>query len=195
MNKQMVLVVGGPGGSGSSTISKMLSEHFSLRRLYGGDFFRREAGKRGFTQIEDFLNSVSIEEIKELDKSVDETLREYARKGGVLIESKVFAGIATKEDIECDAKIWLNASLDVRTERTLGKENVCNFIQKFLRRREIKKNLKKRYEFDRKRYKDIYDLDYDKQEKYNDLVVNSSEQTPEQTFNFILEFLKNGRSE
>lgn len=190
----MVLVVGGPGGSGSSTISKMLSEHFGLRRIYGGDFFRREAGKRGFTDIQDFFNSLSQEEIEQIDREVDDLLREYAHKGGVLIESKIFAALAHKEGIKCDCKIWLDANLETRVKRTLGKETFCNFIQKFLRRRKIRRDLSKRYDFDKKRYFDIYGINYDNQAEYNDLFLDSSGQKPEETFNLIMEFLENGRS-
>jgi cytidylate kinase len=43
---------------------------------------------------------------------------------------------------------------------------------------------------DKKRYKELYDIDYDHPEKYNDLVIDNSDQTPDQTFNLIINFLK-----
>ena len=107
MDKQIVLVIGGPGKSGSTTIAKMLSEYFQLEMVSGGLLFRREAKRKGFNSLEEYLSEMSNKEILEFDKVVDNKLREYAKHGNILIESKVFAGIATKENIYCSAKIWL----------------------------------------------------------------------------------------
>jgi len=40
------------------------------------------------------------------------------------------------------------------------------------------------------RYKKLYNIDYDEPEKYNDLVIDNSNQTPEETFNLIVNYLK-----
>lgn len=190
MNKQILLVIGGPGKSGSTTIAKMLSEYFNIERIYGGKFFREAAKERGFKSLEIFLASMGQEKIMELDREVDEKLRRYALKGDVVIESKTFAAISKKEDISCTAKIWLHADLNTRVKRALGKEEFNNFIAKWIRKKQIKKDLTRRYEIDKGRYKELYDIDYDHPEKYNDLVIDSSDQTPDQTFNLIVNFLE-----
>jgi cytidylate kinase len=190
MNKRIVLVIGGPGKSGSSTIAKMLSEHFQVEHVHGGNLFREQARVRGYKSLEDYYRDANIDEIKELDKEVDNELREYANRGGVVIESKVFAGIATKENISCFAKIWVDADLDTRVYRAVEKEGISNPIAKWIRKRQIKKDLVLRYEIDRLRYKEMYGLDYDNPEKYNDFVIDSSGQTPDQTFNLIINYLK-----
>jgi cytidylate kinase len=190
MNKQILLVIGGPGKSGSTTIAKMLSEYFNIERVYGGRFFREAAKKRGFESLENFLASMDQEKIMELDREVDEKLRRYALKGDVIIESKTFAAISKAEDISCSAKIWLHAGIDTRVERALGKENIKSFIARFIRKRQIRKDLLMRYEIDKVRYKELYDIDYDNPEKYNDLVIDNSDQTPDQTFNLIINYLK-----
>jgi len=190
MNDQIVLVIGGPGSSGSSTIAKRLAKHFNIERVYGGGYFRNEAESRGYDSLDSFYNQVQESMIKEIDVKVDEHFRELAKKGGVLIESKIFAAIATKENIPCSAKIWITASLEVRVMRALGKEKIFNPLKKFFRKKQITNDLEKRWELDRKRYEDLYGLDYDNQGKYNDLVVDSSEQTEDETFNLIVKFLK-----
>ena len=191
MNKQIVLVIGGPGKSGSTTIAKMLSEYFQIEMVSGGSLFRSEAKRKGFSSLTEYLSQMSTSEVMEFDKVVDNKLREYAKRDNVLIESKVFAGITTKEDIDCSAKVWLKRGLGVRVKRAIGKENIKNPILKFLKKIEIKKNLIKRYNVDKSRYRELYGIEYDAPEKYNDLVIDSSEQNPEETFNLIINFLKN----
>jgi cytidylate kinase len=190
MNKQIVLVIGGPGKSGSSTIGKMLSEYYNIQRIYGGQFFREEAKKDGFASVNDFLEEMPKVEIERLDVLVDNKLREYAKKGSVLIESKTFAGIATNEDIPCSAKIWLDAKLDVRAQRAVDKKNINFPIIKSVKKYKIKRDLVLRYKIDKERYKKLYDIDYDKPDKYNDLVIDNSNQTPKETFNLIINYLK-----
>ncbi|MCK9415063.1 MAG: AAA family ATPase [Candidatus Dojkabacteria bacterium] len=191
MNKQILLVIGGPGKSGSSTIAKRLAEHFNIKRVYAGEIFRDRAKKRGYVNLEEYFKSATEGEINELDREVDRKMREYSQSRNVLIESKIFAALATKEGISCSAKIWLNADLKTRIERALEKEEEHNFLKRFFRSAQIKRDLLSRYEYDRKRYEKLYDIDYNHPEKYNDLVIDSSDQTPEQTFNLIINFLNN----
>jgi cytidylate kinase len=190
MNKQIVLVIGGPGKSGSTTIAKMLSEYFNIERVYGGQFFREAAKINGFSSLENFLRGMDSEDLLELDREVDEKLRRYALKGNVVVESKTFAAISQMEDISCSAKIWLTADLITRVYRSVEQEDVRNPIAKWIRKMQLKKDLVFRYEEDRKRYKELYNMDYDNPEKYNDLVIDNSDQTPDQTFNLIINFLK-----
>ncbi|MCD4811700.1 (d)CMP kinase [bacterium] len=190
MNDQKVLVVGGPGSSGSSTIAKRLAKYFNIERVYGGGFFRKEAQSRGYDSLEAFYREVKESVLKEIDVKVDENFRALAKKGGVLIESKIFAAIATKENIPCNAKVWITASLEVRVNRVLGKENISNPVQSFLRKKQIRKDLEKRWELDRRRYKELYGVDYTAQDRYNDLVVDSSEQNEDETFDLIVGFLE-----
>ncbi|KUK77049.1 MAG: Cytidylate kinase [candidate division WS6 bacterium 34_10] len=190
MNKQFVLVIGGPGKSGSSTIGKMLAEHFNVDRIYGGKFFREEAKKDGFSSVKDFLEEMPQDEIERLDIEVDNKLREYAKRGSVLIESKTFAAIATIENIPCSSKIWLDADLNVRVERAVKKEQIENPIYRSIRRFQIRRELVNRYKIDKQRYKKLYGIDYENPKKYNDLVIDNSKQSPEETFNLIVNFLK-----
>jgi cytidylate kinase len=190
MHKQIVLVIGGPGKSGSTTIAKMLADYFQIERVHGGKFFREQAKSKGYKSLENYYRDTEIEEIKQIDREVDDRLRAYARNGNVIIESKIFAAIATKENIPCSAKIWLDSDLDTRVDRAVEKENITKPIVEWIRKRQIKKDLILRYEVDKVRYKEMYGLNYDNPEEYNDLVIDSSDQNPDQTFNLIINFLK-----
>ena len=42
-SEKIVIAVGGPGGSGSSTIANMLAGYFHLKNIYAGDLFSNAA--------------------------------------------------------------------------------------------------------------------------------------------------------
>ena len=192
MDKQMVLIIGGPGKSGSSAIAKKIAEYFELELVQGGKAFRDIAKDMEFHSLEDFYRYSSDEEIEKIDREVDKRLREVAIRGGVVIDSKVFAALSTIESIECSAKIWIDAKLDIRVQRTFEKENLASDskVVDILRKFQIRRDLLSRFRYDRSRYKRLYGIDYDHPEKYNDLVIDSSDQDIDQTFNLIINFLK-----
>lgn len=186
-----LIVVGGPGASGSSTISKRLSEYFNIERVYAGQIFRDKAVEMGYTNVEDFLVSVTKAGFY-LDNEVDDMLVKRASEGNVLIESKSFAIIATNMDISCTAKIWLTASIQTRVKRRLGKDpdvKWYNYVFKYIKERRA---LIRRYNIDKNKYWDLYRADYSKPELYNDIVLDTSSMNEEDTFNLILKLLKDG---
>lgn len=191
-SKGMVFVVGGPGGSGSSVISKMLSDHFNLRRVYGGQVFREAVKDRFKERFEDVYIPENEGVLLEIDREVDMKLLEEANQGGVLIESKVFAGVASIKDVDCTVKIWLDASLHRRILRHLEKESFENLGEKIKRYFNERKSLKKRWRSDARRYAKLYGIQYDKPFLYNDIVIDSSGMDEVETFNLILKRLKDG---
>lgn len=186
-----LLVIGGPGGSGSSTIAKRLSEYLDIPRVYAGGIFREKAKDAGFESLEDFLVEVT-EKNHYLDNQVDEELVKIAKERDVLIESKIFAPIATVKGIECTSKIWLDADIDVRARRRLNKESSKGKVRDYFRLISIRRDLKKRFDIDKKKFWDLYRVHYDKPEMYYDLVLDTSGLNEEETFNLILKFLKDG---
>lgn len=192
-SKGYLFVVGGPGGSGCSVISEMLSKHFNLDLIYAGKLFREEVRKRGYKEFEDFYTSSNKEVLLELDKEVDRRLILESEKKDVLLDSKIFSGIAEIKDIPCTVKIWLTASLHQRALRHLRKKRVENSTEKFLGYFRERRNLKKRWRLDRDRYFKLYGIDYSKPELYNDIVINSSSMDEFETFDLILQKLKDGQ--
>lgn len=184
----LFLIIGGPGGSGSSTISEMLSKHFNIPRIYAGDLFRKEAKKEEIESFEEFLQEVSNGG-NTLDLEIDQLLREYAKKGNVIIESKVFGAIAKNEGIDCTASIWLESNLNVRAKRMLLKEKAKSNLFSFWK---AKRDLKRRYKIDREKYMRLYGVKYDNPSNYYDIVLDTSNLNEEETFNLILEKLKDG---
>ena len=185
----MVLVIGGPGASGCSTIAQRLADYFNIGRVYGGAVFREEAKSKGCDTLNDFYNSVSYNVLAEIDARVDSNFRELAKRGGVVIESKSFAALATKENIPCTAKIWVTADFDERVNRYFIRNNI-GWFGRLLKQNKVRALLKERYDMDAKRYSRSYDIDYDNPELYNDLVIDTTKQSVDETFNTVINFLK-----
>jgi len=190
-NEKLLLVVGGPGGSGSSTISQMLSKHFNIPRIYAGDLYRDEAKNEEMESFDEFLQEMS-QGGNTLDLEIDSLLRVYAKKKNILIESKIFGALAKKENIPCTATIWLDADLNTRVKRKLDKEGTKG-LRGIIRKYKIKGELTKRYKIDKEKYKRLYDIKYESPALYYDIILDTSKLNEEETFKLILEKLKDGR--
>jgi cytidylate kinase len=188
--EKLLLVVGGPGGSGSSTISKMLADYFKIPRVYAGDLFREEAEEQDYESFEEFLQYIS-DGGNSLDLEIDNLLVEYAKKRNVLIESKIFGALVKERNIEHTATIWLDADIDTRVDRQLGKENTKG-LKRIFRRWKIKRALKRRYRIDKEKYMRLYRVQYDKPKKYYNIVLDTSKLNEVETFNLILKMLEDG---
>ena len=188
--KKIVIVIGGPGGSGVTTISKMLAKHFNLKHIYAGDLFREAAKDSDYTHFEEFLQDIS-KGGNHLDYEIDEMLTQYANEGDVVIDSKVYGALSKMRNLRCDFSVWLDAKREVRIKRHLDKENLVG-IKRFLRGIQIGKGLKKRQRIDKEKYWRLYKVRYNKPELYYDFVLDNSNLNEEETFNLILKKIEDG---
>lgn len=192
-----LVVVGGPGGSGASTIARMLAKKYSLHYVYGGLLMRQFAKDAGFENVEEFLekNSNSDEQFK-YDKIIDEKLLRMSYQPDVLIDSKVFAGLTTKRRIPCTVKIWVTCDLDTRIRRTLHKEGKVDLKVELSTEDALYKDtmgrLVKRQENDRGRYTKLYGIDFDRPDMYNDIVFDSSKFDVHRTFSLLVKRIEEG---
>ncbi|MCK9368378.1 (d)CMP kinase [Candidatus Dojkabacteria bacterium] len=181
----LLLVVGGPGGSGSSTVAKLLCQHFSLKYVYAGSIMRGIAKEKGFTKIEDFLKTLDEKENVKIDEFVDRKMLRLSYTENVLIESKVFAAMAFKLQIPTTVSIWLEAKIEVRAKRKANSQK-GKIIE------EITKELTDRLEYDKNRYAKLYGIDYLGPKKYNDIVLDTSNMNEYQTLTLILKLIEDG---
>lgn len=188
--RKLVIAVGGPGGSGITTISKMLGKHFKLKHIYAGDLFRKAAKEKEIEYFEEFLQQIS-KGGNSLDLEIDGLLEEYGKKGDVVIDSKVYGALAKLRGLNCDVSIWLDANLNVKVKRHLSKENIKG-LKKLKRYFEIKKRLKKRFRIDKEKYWRLYKVKYDRPDLYYNIVLDTSNMNEMETFNLILEKIKDG---
>lgn len=192
-----LIVVGGPGGSGSSTIARLLAAKYGMSYVYGGRFMRAIAKKLGFATYNDFLNSIKDEkDWYKYDKEVDKKVLRMSYYPNVLVDSKVFAAIATKNRIPTTVKIWLDADVETRVKRTLHKTGKYDINKKLDKNSklysETRDNLMKRYSQDKSRYQKLYSVDYDHPDKYNDVVLDTSKLDAKQTLSLIVRRIEDG---
>jgi len=187
-----LFVIGGPGGSGSSTIAKMLAEHFSLKRIYGGNLFRRLLEEKGYLDNDRAYFQENERLLMDLDKEVDAILFKESENSNVLIESKNFAALAKKHEIPCTVKIWIEANLHVRTLRAMSKYGISFSWKTIIIYLRMRFDLVKRYKIDYRRYYDIQGINYSNPTEYNDIVIDSSYLNEKETFDLILKYIQDG---
>lgn len=180
----MLFVVGGYGGSGATTIAKMLARHFNLNRIYAGGLMRDIARSNGYDKYEDFLRNTPDSQLKKFDEMVDKKMIKYSYLPNILIDSKIFAAIATKYRLPCTVKIWLSCDIETRARRKSKKAN--------LEFESVINDLKERYGSDKQRFEQLYNIDYSNPKKYNDIVIDTSKLNEYQTLNIILKLIKDG---
>lgn len=181
----LLFTVGGPGGSGSSTIAIMLAQHFKLNHIYAGKLMRDIAKSKGFSNYNDFLENTPKDVLEKYDFEVDKKLIKFSFNKDVLVEGKVFSALCTKYRIATTVKIWVAASLEVRAKR--------KYLKYGGNIETIKEDLNDRLRYDKERYNDQYGIDYLNPKKYNDIVIDTSNMNEYQTFNLILKLIEDGR--
>ena len=112
----MIITIGGPAGSGTTTAAKVLSENLNIPYLSTGSIFRDMAKEKGMSVLE---FSKFAENNTDIDKEIDRRQAELAYEAGdIVVEGRLSAYF-----IEADLKIWLTAPLDVRAKRVHDREN------------------------------------------------------------------------
>lgn len=179
----MIITISGFPGSGKSTVGKILENELGFKRYYIGGMRREMARKKGLT-IEQF-NKLGEADFS-TDKEADEFIVEIANtEDNIIIESRTAFHFVPKS-----VKIFLDVELKesakrIFSEKTKGSnrnEEAASSVEQQL------KMVAERIESDSKRYKKYYGFDcYDK--KNYDLVIDTTQISPEQVAGKIMEFV------
>jgi predicted cytidylate kinase len=170
----VVITISGTPGSGKSTIANLLHEKFGIRYIYSGMIFRETAEKYKMS-LEDF--GKFCEKNSDVDKELDKRQVEILKQGDVILEGRLSGWLAHQNKIDA-FKIFIDADLETRVSRIVNRENG-----------DIKKREKEIIERERSenaRYKKFYNIDLNDKNIY-DLVINSSEKTPDEIVKIIIE--------
>ncbi|WP_456472819.1 (d)CMP kinase [Methanocaldococcus sp.] len=169
----MIITIGGLPGTGTTTIAKKIAEKYNLKYVCAGLIFREMAKEKGMS-VEEF--SKYAEKHKEVDEEVDRRQVELAKEGNIVLEGRLAAWMLLKNGIKPDLAIWFKAPIEVRAKRIAEREN--------LDYEEALKKMKLREESEKKRYREIYNIDIDNLFIY-DLIIDTSKWNVEGVFNIV----------
>ena len=153
-----VITVGGLHGTGKSSLADAIAQKFNLRRMSAGVIFRQLAEERNLT-LEEF--SRVAEGNEDIDRLIDDKLREEAAKGNAVIDGQLAAWMAGDN---ADLKILLIASVENRIRR-ISERDSTEF--EFARRETIT-----REGSEKARYFEYYGVDVSDHSIY-DLIINT----------------------
>lgn len=153
----MLLTISGLPGSGTTTVSRILSEKYGLEMISAGEVFRSLAKEYGMTLAEFGELAESDDSI---DLKIDELQREIANtRDNIILEGRLAGHMADKA-----LKVWIKAPVEVRVSRIAGRES-GTFGEKL-------EETKEREASEAIRYSTIYGIDIGDLSIY-DLVINS----------------------
>jgi predicted cytidylate kinase len=170
----VTITISGTPGSGKSTVAQLLHERLKIKYIYSGMLFRQSAEEHNMS-LEEF--GKYCEENPEVDKELDEKQIEILKKGDIILEGRLAGWLSYKNNIPA-FKIAIKTDIKTRAERIVKREGgEVNQREKEIIERERSENT---------RYKKYYDIDLKDFSVY-DLVIDSSNKTPEEIVNIIIE--------
>jgi len=175
-----VITVGGPPGSGTSTLCRLLEGKLGMRYVYAGGMFRKMAMDKGMSLIE-FSRLCQYDPGTDMD--LDRRMLSEARGGNVILEGRMIGPLCKTEGIDA-IKVYMKADTEVRAARVMERDggDLAAQMELMLRREAI----------ERDRYQRYYGIDPTESLWY-DLVIDSTSISPEAELTIVLGYLKEGR--
>jgi predicted cytidylate kinase len=166
----MIVVIGGPPGSGKTTVATRYAEEGGARLISAGSLFRTMAKERG---VDLTAFGAAAEADHALDRGLDERVGgevEAAHRRGedVVVDGRIQAYLLPRRGVPC-FRVYVDAPLAVRAKRVAGREGTTAEAA----RREIVA----RERSERRRYEAIYGIDVRDTSVY-DLVIDTADKTP-----------------
>ena len=182
----MIISIGGDHGSGKSTVAKMLQERLKMERFYAGGLMREEARKRGM-DLEELM--ALAEKDDSIDKAVDFRMEELGKSQ----DNFIAEGRVAFHFVPHSFKVYISVSAEEGARRVFEQiqkegakkrnEKVAESVEEQM---ELQAWLKESY---KKRYMEYYGIDCTDLNNY-DLVVDSSDKSPEEVVEIIIKELE-----
>lgn len=179
------IIISGMPAAGKTTVSNILASKLGLKVIGAGDMLKEMAFEKGYTPGgDDWWDSPEgIKFAKEraenpdFDKEVDKRLTERIKKGNVIITSYTAPWIT-----EMGFKVWLSCSTTNRAKRMAERDNT-----------EIKETLgivKIRDRENSRIYMNLYNINFGRDLKPFNLIVETDNVPPEEVADMIIKKLK-----
>ena len=170
----MLITISGLPGSGKTTVARLVARDLGLEHVYAGNIFRHQAEAQGLS-LEDYVRRAESDPT--IDRELDHQMELRATRGDAVLEGRLAAFMADRAGAVA-LKVFLDASEAVRAERISGREG--GGAAERLREIQV------REASDRRRYRDLYGVDYHDLARY-DLVMETDRRTPDEVARAIVE--------
>jgi predicted cytidylate kinase len=174
----VIVTIGGPPGSGTSTVSMILMEITGFDYIYAGSIFREMAKERGLSLAE---FGKLCENDKKVDMDLDLKMINFARSSkDMILEGRMTGPLCKRENILA-LKVYIDADIKLRAERVMERDGgSIDDVYMKMERREAS---------EARRYLDYYGIDPREHHHY-DIVIDSTNMTPEEEVDLIMEHLR-----
>jgi CMP/dCMP kinase len=176
----MIITITGALGSGKSTVGKAIAKEMKLKHYSTGDYMRTMAANRGITLLE--LGKIAETDFA-VDKEIDDWMVNLGKtKNELIVDSRLAWYFIPKS-----FKIFLDVTEEEGARRIFAqKRNDESYNTDFDKALE---NLKARKESEKKRYRELYGINFYDLENY-DLVINTTEIPAEEVIKKIMKALE-----
>lgn len=178
----MIITIAGKLGSGKSTIAKLLAKKLGFKHYSMGDFMGSLAMERGLSVLE-------LSKLGESDKSIDEEIDKRQVELGKKEDNFVIDSRLGFHFIPNSVKIYLDVDEDVAVKRIFGDSDSRVDEKENTSVDNTKIAMSKRASSEDLRYQKYYGLNTHDHNNY-DLLIDTSEDTPETIVSNILKFLE-----
>lgn len=186
MEKKQIISISGELASGKGTVSKLLAKDLDYTVYRNGEYARKLAKEKGLdiTSFNEYLN-----EHPEIDRQIEKSAAEYAKEHNNFIIDARLGWYAVPNSY----KVYLTIDIDEAAKRAFADQERKD-TEKFSTIEEQKEDMQRRYKMENERYFKVYGIHKEDLNNY-DLVIDTTNLTPEQVKEKILEGYKKWLSE
>ncbi|PSO45219.1 MAG: cytidylate kinase [Parcubacteria group bacterium SW_6_46_9] len=177
--KPKIITISGPPGSGTTTVSRNVSENLDYSRFASGDFMRNLARERGIS-LQKLIEKA--ENNPEIDRKIDAKVQNLADGDELVVDSRLaFHFIPESFAVYLEVN-FDNAAQRVYEDKDQRKKNAERDADSI---KETKKQIIERLESERERYKNLYNIDHTNHTHY-DLIIRTDDKTVKTITNIII---------
>ncbi|MEJ0002016.1 MAG: cytidylate kinase family protein [bacterium] len=181
MRKKIITIAGVPG-SGKSSTADTVAKELGFTRFSSGDFMRKIAKDRGVTLNE--LSAVAEQDGGDIDRAIDDEVRKTGRGEHIIIDSRL-----AFHWIPDSFKVFLDLPLEISKDRILSNLETNTFRRESEgggTAEEIYRKISARLESEKKRYRELYAVDYTDPKNY-DLVIDTNKNNLSEVVSIIVQ--------